>query len=186
MKRSLLILGAGQFGTVTKEIAEAMGIYDRIEFLDDNAPAAIGKLSDLDKFREEFTDGIVAIDDIMIRMSYLEKLLSAGYTVPVIKHPTCYVSPSAVIGEGSILEPNSAVHTASVLGRGCILSLAAVVNHHTIVGDFCHIACNSTVMQNTRMASCTDTVSGQLFFAEPAKYKPYNPVRNDYSFDSGM
>lgn len=35
----LLILGAGQYGAVAKEIAESIGIYDAISFLDDNLRA---------------------------------------------------------------------------------------------------------------------------------------------------
>ena len=33
--KNLLILGAGQYGVMAKEIAEAMGAFDRIAFLDD-------------------------------------------------------------------------------------------------------------------------------------------------------
>jgi hypothetical protein len=36
IKHNLLILGAGQYGMVAKEIAEATGDYTAIAFLDDN------------------------------------------------------------------------------------------------------------------------------------------------------
>lgn len=51
----LLILGAGGHGKVVKEVAEAMchdsgnQFYTGIDFLDDNAPEAVGKISDLEK-----------------------------------------------------------------------------------------------------------------------------------------
>lgn len=35
MNKSLLILGAGQYGQVAKEIAESVGCFKRISFLDD-------------------------------------------------------------------------------------------------------------------------------------------------------
>ncbi len=40
---TLVILGAGQYGLVAKEIAESLGVYDKILFLDDNNPKAEGK-----------------------------------------------------------------------------------------------------------------------------------------------
>ena len=50
MNKNLLILGAGGHGCVVKEVAEAMGIFDKIDFLDDNSDFAIGKFRDNEKF----------------------------------------------------------------------------------------------------------------------------------------
>ena len=47
---NLLILGAGQFGLMVKEIAESMGCFDKIDFLDDNNEIAVGKLCDYEEF----------------------------------------------------------------------------------------------------------------------------------------
>lgn len=46
-KNNLLILGAGEFGHVVKEIAEDIGIFDKIDFLDDFNPLAIGRFDDI-------------------------------------------------------------------------------------------------------------------------------------------
>ena len=181
--KSLLILGAGQFGQVTKEIAEALG-YEKIDYLDDMSKIAIGKLNEYKDFTE-YGEAVVAIDDIILRMSYLDKLKLAGFAIPVLIHPSAYVSPSATIGEGSVVEPEANIHTGCVIGRGCIISMAANINHHTRIGDFCHIACNSTVMQNTDIGTGTNTLSGQLHFREPSKKSALN-LENDFSFDSGM
>ncbi len=35
-KENLLIIGAGQYGMVAKEISDAMNCFGRIDFLDDN------------------------------------------------------------------------------------------------------------------------------------------------------
>jgi len=53
MGKSLLIIGAGGHGFVIKEIAESCK-YDRIDFLDDKNPVAIGRISNLDKFAKEY------------------------------------------------------------------------------------------------------------------------------------
>lgn len=44
MNNNLLILGAGQYGDVAKEMAEAMGCFGKIDFLDDNNELVIGKM----------------------------------------------------------------------------------------------------------------------------------------------
>ena len=44
----LLILGAGGHGKVVKEVAEATGRYEKIDFVDDHSNIAVGKVSDLE------------------------------------------------------------------------------------------------------------------------------------------
>jgi len=48
MGKNLLILGAGGHGRVVKETAEAMGLFNSIDFLDDNpeSKVALGLCSD--------------------------------------------------------------------------------------------------------------------------------------------
>ena len=52
MNKNLLILGAGGHGRVVKETAEAMEVFEKIDFLDDNPDCeeAIGLCSDNEKF----------------------------------------------------------------------------------------------------------------------------------------
>lgn len=165
--KSLLILCAGQFGMITKEIAEAVG-YEKIGFLDDYVPDVLGKLTEYRKFVTEYSDAIVAADSITLRMDYLEKLRIVGYHIPTLVHPTAFVSPSVKIGEGTIIQAKAAINTGCTIGKGCIISMSANINHHTKIGDYCHIACNSTVMQNTNVKPCTTTTIGQLFLIEPS------------------
>ena len=39
--RRLLIVGAGEYGHVVRELALQIG-YEKVEFLDDNSPEAVG------------------------------------------------------------------------------------------------------------------------------------------------
>ena len=71
---NLLILGAGQYGVMAAEIAEAIGAFDRIAFLDDSFAtrhperseesskvSLIGTITDLPNFAAQFNFGFVAI-----------------------------------------------------------------------------------------------------------------------------
>lgn len=144
---NLLVIGAGQYGMVAKEIAESMGKFGRIDFLDDHNPVAVGKTSEFTeaRFRENYRYAIVAVGDPRFRIENILKLKSCGYDVPCLRHERAYVSESATIDSGCIIEPNATVSTDAVVKMGCIISAGAVLNHNCIVNEGCHINCNSVV-----------------------------------------
>lgn len=146
MSSNLLILGAGQYGALVYELAESLGCYDKISFLDDClSEGVVGGFVDAKKLLEEYSCAIVAIGNSDLRLKLLNQLEEMGYEIPVLIHSTAYVSPSAVIAKGSIIEPLALVQTGVTIGKGCLISSGAVVNHNAIVCDGCHIDCNATV-----------------------------------------
>lgn len=158
----LLILGAGQYGMVAGEIAGSMGIFESIAFLDDNNPAAVGKLFEYEKFRREYGCAVAAIGSFELRMQLIGKLAEAGFEVPVLIHKTAYVSPSAVIGMGSFIEPMTVVHTDAKVGNGCIISSGTVINHNAVVGDGCHLNCCTVVKSSAEVPAGTVSDYGQI------------------------
>lgn len=158
---NLLILGAGQFGLMVREIAESMNCFDKIDFLDDNNEIAIGKLNDYEKFSCEYRYAVVAIGNPEIRLSYIQKLEEACFIVAIIASPRAYIAPSTQIMKGSIIEPMAVVQANSAVAMGCIISSGAVVRHNAFVGDVCHVDCNAVVMSGsvvlakTKIEACT-------------------------------
>ena len=147
---------------VAKEIAEATGLYDRIAFLDDNSSAAIGRLSDYEKFSEDFECAIVAIGNSKMRLKLIGQLIDAGYKVPVLIHPRAYVAPSAVIGQGSFVEPMAMVQTYVSIGTGCIISAGTLINHNAVIGEGCHLNCGTIVGARVNVPACAKTDCGQI------------------------
>lgn len=145
MKHNLLILGAGQYGFVAKETAQAMGCFDRIDFLDDNNSIALGMMADYKRFLPEYDSAFVAIGNPEVRMLWLERLEQAGFALSVLIHPRAYVSPSAKLGKGTIAEPMAMVNAGAVVENGCLLCAGCVVNHNAHVMDCCQIDCNAVV-----------------------------------------
>lgn len=160
IRQNLLILGAGQYGMVAKEIADLCGQYDTIAFLDDKNSIAIGKLNEYEKFKEQFTHVVVAIGNAVLRLELLDKLEQCGYKIPVLIHPTSYVSPSAKIECGSFIEPMAVLHTEVVIGKGCIISAGTIVNHNSKVGCGCHLNCGTIVSSNSVIQAQTKTQCG--------------------------
>lgn len=151
MKENLLILGAGQYGCVAREIAEATNHFKKIAFLDDCSVCAIGPLAEYDKRIKDYSHAFVAIGNAETRVLWLNKLKSAGYSLATLVHPQASVSPSAKIGDGSIVEPMAVVQSNAVVGEGSMIASGAVVKHNATVGNGCYIDCNSVVSAGAKV-----------------------------------
>ncbi len=81
---NLLIVGAGQYGMVAKEIAESMRCFDRTDFVDDNSPTAIGKIVDIEKLFHDYDSAAVAIGNSDLRLSLINTLHEIGYYIPSV------------------------------------------------------------------------------------------------------
>ena len=160
---NLLIIGAGQYGEMLKESARALNLYDKIDFLDDNSDEALGKIADYEKFVQTYECAIVAIGDGNIRLDVTQKLKAAGYKIETFISRRAYVSPSAKIAEGCVIEPMSVISTDVEIGRCTIISSGAVVNHNSTVAEGCHINCNATVRSNSSVPAKTKVDYGEIF-----------------------
>ena len=187
-KDSLLIIGAGQYGLVALEIAQAMDQFDKIAFLDDSykaptasptashpersegsSPAVIGSTRDLEKFAAQYSYGFVAIGNPQVRARLVEQLKSSGITPATLIHPTAYVSQSAQLQMGCCIEPLATVQTGATLGMATFVASGAVIRHNAIVGDFCHIDCNA-VVQTGAMVPNDTKVPCNIVFAPPTAH----------------
>ena len=165
-ENNLLIIGAGQYGCVVKETAQAVGCYNEIEFIDDNSKYALGKIEEIEKFLDNYANAFVAIGNSKIRLELIERLVTIGYRIITLIHPKVYVSSSATIEKGCIIEPNAVVHSNVSIGIGCLISANAVVNHNAVVEDGCHIDCNATVTARSIVKAGTKVECGQVYKSE--------------------
>lgn len=118
MNKNLLILSAGGHGRVVIEIAEAMGTFERIDFLDDHSELAIGSLADNEKLAGEYSYPFPTFRDSKFRMKWMEKLEENYFTKPVLIHPSASISPSVSVYPGSVVEARAVINTNTVIERG--------------------------------------------------------------------
>ena len=161
MDRKLLIIGAGGHGQVVAEVAEDCG-YSDIVFIDDNSKRAIGTISDLEKFKEEYTDAFVGIGNNKLREQLLAKIKEIGFNVPVLIHPSAYVSRTCEIREGSIIEPKAIVNAHSIVCEGSIISVGSIVDHDVIVGKCCHVNSGSIVKAGAEIKEYRKLEAGEV------------------------
>lgn len=136
--KSLLILGAGGHGKVISEIAEDIG-FVRIDFLDDNSSIAIGTLAELAERGREYDYIFCGIGNNHIRKKMLDNVQKLHYKIPVLIHPTAYISRTAELERGTVVEPKAIINANSKIGEGCIISVGAIVDHDTRIGAYVHI-----------------------------------------------
>lgn len=127
MRKKLLILGAGGHGKVVREVAMSIKdettLYDSVDFLDDNSKEAIGKIEELEKWKDQYDEVFCGIGNNAVRQSLLKKAEQLGMDIPVLIHPTAYISPTACIEKGTIVEPKAIVNANSYVKTGCIISV---------------------------------------------------------------
>jgi len=144
---ALLILAAGGHAKVVAETALAAGAATHIAFLDDrplNPVLGWPVLGPLEQalepsIQEHFPAALVAIGHAATRLRWLTQLHSAGYELPLLIHPSAWVSPSAQIGPGSVVFAHATVQAQAVIGTGAILNTGCSVDHDAQLADGLHI-----------------------------------------------
>jgi len=148
----LLILGAGGHAKVVAETALTSGQYAKVAFLDDRCSGPNQSSSVLGfpvlgplalalepAHREQFSSAAVAFGNATARLNWIEQLDAAGYVLPVLIHPTAWVSPSAQIASGSVVFAQAAVQALASIGDGSILNTGCSVDHDAQLAGGVHI-----------------------------------------------
>ena len=128
---SLYIYGNGGHAKVVADIARANG-YENLIFLDDNSQI---------KFSPNLPKHpiIIAIGNALIRQKLQSLVLTNGFELATLIHPTAIISNSVQIGAGSVIMPGAIINANSVIGGGVIINSGAIVEHDCFIDDFAHI-----------------------------------------------
>lgn len=144
---NLLILGNGNHGGEVYGIAEALHVFNKIDFLDDfNVKGnSIGKIEDATKLYGEYTVAIPAIGIDKYRIQWMIELIKAGYIIPTFIHPGANVSPDVKIGAGTVVCAGASVGYGAKIGRGCIIDTGAVIGRNVVVSDWKCVSCGEVL-----------------------------------------
>lgn len=147
----MYLYGASGHGKVIKEIVEANGV--RVEgFVDDNEH--LNTFVDCPVFHsaEDLTPVIVSIGNNRIRKMIVERL-NCEFCTAI--HPSAIVSPSARIGEGTVVMAGAIINANVVIGKHCIVNTGATIDHDVVLEDYVHVAPGVNISGATKVGEGT-------------------------------
>ena len=162
--RKLLILGAGGYGQTILDLAQQLGCYDKIAFLDDgrSGPNILGSCQEYSAFADEKTEIYPAFGNNELRMEWLNQLKEEEIQVPTLVHPRAYVSPSAKLGAGTVVLPMAVINTSVMVGAGSIINIGALIDHDCVIEAGCHLAPGAIVKAENRIPALSKIESGTV------------------------
>jgi sugar O-acyltransferase (sialic acid O-acetyltransferase NeuD family) len=152
--KPIIVWGGGGHGHVVIDLLRTLGGWDIRGIVDSLNPVGhrimdLPVLGDTDRLPDLRHDGVehivVAIGDCTARAKMLQQALHLGFQIPTLVHPSCILSPSAVIGSACVLCAMSMVGAQTTIGTGTILNTRSSVDHDNCIGDCTHVAPGAVV-----------------------------------------
>jgi len=164
MKETILLIGGGGHCKSCIDVIEReggyriAGIVDKPEKVGDKVLGypVIGTDADLPELAKSYPNVLITLGQIKSsarRIELFEELQGLGFHFPVIRSPLAYVSPHALIGEGTIIMHHALVNAGAEVGRNCIINTKALIEHDASVEDHCHIATGAIVNGGTAIGT---------------------------------
>ncbi|MDE5655876.1 MAG: acetyltransferase [Muribaculaceae bacterium] len=143
------LFGASGHAKVVKDIIDAQG--NNVGCLyDDNPHCAEIHGKTVHKASKANVSGplIVSIGSNRIR-----KLITERYPLvyATAMHPKAIISPTAQIGEGTVVMHGAIIQSDAVIGRHCIINTGASVDHECRIDDYVHISPHATLCGNVQV-----------------------------------
>lgn len=165
---NLLILGAGSQGLVVKEIAETIGIFGKIAYLDDDPHnmLAIDTCQNYREYLENYPVAIPSFGDCQLRSMWCERLEQAGFILPKLIHPSATISGNTEIQSGTVIEAKVILSSGVKVEKNCIISAGSVIDKESTIGANTHIGCACTIPKGSIVPPYTRLSAGLIYHTQ--------------------
>lgn len=141
------IYGSGGAGKEVYDIANELGYWNEIVYIDDNV--------DNDYFREtkrmsfvnfcakysvDQAEIIISLGEPKYKVQIYNRVMSHGYRLARVVAKTAWISPSASIAEGVCIRANVVVNADVIIKENVTIQEQSCLGHDVIIGEHCHIA----------------------------------------------
>lgn len=157
MKR-LIIIGAGGHGRVIADMAEKLGCYKEIFFLDDanikksGGYVVLGKTKDYVSLLQN-SEFIVAIGNADLRNKIQTELERNSARIATMIHPSAVIGGRTEIGAGTVVMAGVVINCDANIGKGVIINTSSSVDHDCVIGDFSHISVGARLAGNVKVGA---------------------------------
>ncbi len=170
---AVVVYGAGGQARVLLELMDRAGICPIAGMVDDNEAlhgtkidgiVVIGSIDKLSSYIRvhRIHRAVIAVGNNRVRQQWAAHARGLGLRLPVLIHPSAIVSPTAHLGEGTVVLSGAVVGAHARIGELCIINTHSSVDHDCTLGDAVHVApgatlCGGVTVGNGAMigAGCT-------------------------------
>jgi sugar O-acyltransferase (sialic acid O-acetyltransferase NeuD family) len=163
---SVVIYGAGGQARILLELLDRAGIGPISGLVDDNPDLTgtkvdgvpvIGNIEKLATVAKVYRihRAVIAVGDNAHRKRLAEHAKSLGLRLPVLIHPNAYVSPTAHLGDGTVVMAGAVINTHAKIGDLGIINTKASIDHDCELGDNVHIAPGVSMCGNVTVGDGT-------------------------------
>ncbi len=152
MSDSIFLYGAGGHAKVILDILRSCGMS--VSGIIDDNPHVVEWMGHSVIRRSEIPSGSRAIISIGVnatRKALAEILSCRGISFATGVASSAIVSPSAEIGEGSVVMQGTILQSSCRIGRHCIVNTGASVDHECILEDYVHVSPHATLCGNVHV-----------------------------------
>jgi sugar O-acyltransferase (sialic acid O-acetyltransferase NeuD family) len=176
-KKEIILIGGGGHCKSCIDIIESLGEFTIAGIVDSKDKIGdtilgykvIGCDADLFELKKKYDYALITVGQIKsaaVRIKIFNNLIDLGYSLPVIKASTAYVSPHAIIEDGTVIMHQVMVNANVKIGRNCIINTKALIEHDSVIGNNCHVSTNSVLNGDVKIGdecfvgSCSTFVNG--------------------------
>lgn len=142
----LAIYGSGGSGCEMYDLAVRCNNkkrkWEKIVFIDDFKENKQEYLSDIIKFEDLLQskneyEVVISVGEPASRKALFDKLKKENIAIATLVDPTAIISPTASIGEGTIVNEYVLIHCNVKVGKNCLMQPYSTFGHGSVTGDHC-------------------------------------------------
>lgn len=141
------IYGSGGAGRELRELAELQGCWEELVFIDDTVEEDLYKGikrmpfgAFCQRYRAEEAEVIIAQGEPEHKIALYHKAKDKGYYLARLIHPTSYISESAKLGQGIVIQANAFVSCNTVIEDNTHILQGAIIGHDCVIQKHCQIS----------------------------------------------
>lgn len=169
-QRPLVLLGSGGHAKVAMSLAIANGRTVSGMCTLDPAAGAIWRgipvlggdemLDGLDTSRCLLLNGVGMLPAQSQRRQLFERLARNGFVFATLYHPSAWVDPTAILGQGVQVMAGCIIQADASIGENTLINTGSLVDHDCVIGAHVHIAPGATLCGNVRIGDGAFVGSG--------------------------
>jgi sugar O-acyltransferase (sialic acid O-acetyltransferase NeuD family) len=164
----LAMIGFGELGRQilalisAEEQPDQVYYFDDLEFAQDNEQALPFSAYSDDRFRMFDFYVCLGYKHLSDKAHIINRLLVLHRHLPAYVAPSTYVSPSASVGQGTILYPMCNVDKGVRIGDGVIINNSVTISHDSVVENCCYLSPGVTIAGFVNIGEQTFIGSGAI------------------------